>query len=106
MTVMGARRRRKGVPFKPLDGDERACDRRAMVSPVTELAAPSAPSKSVAEMAGEALRECAILIAVFGWLDRTIQGEPFWGPGSWKVIGFSIVLFVLGVAIERRRSPD
>ena len=71
-----------------------------------EAGGSSPPSKSVAEMAAEALRESAILIAVFGWLDRTIQGEPFWGPWSWKVIGFSIALFVVGVLIERRRSPD
>jgi hypothetical protein len=30
-------------------------------------------SKTFAEMAGDALREAAILVAVFGWLDRASE---------------------------------
>jgi hypothetical protein len=64
-----------------------------------------APSKTVAEMIGEALREAGLLTAVFGWLDRTIQGEPFWGPWGWTVMGLSLALFVGGAVIEVVRSP-
>jgi hypothetical protein len=51
------------------------------------------------------LRESAILVAVFGWLDKAVQGEDFLGLWSWKVLGFSALLFVAGVVIERRRAP-
>jgi hypothetical protein len=65
-----------------------------------------AETKTFAEMAGDTLREAAILIAVFAWLDRTVQGEDFLGVWTWKVLGLSTVLFVVGVVIERRRLPE
>jgi hypothetical protein len=65
-----------------------------------------AETKTFAEMAGDTLREVAILIAVFAWLDRTVQGEEFLGGWTWKVLGASTLLFVVGVVIERRRLPD
>jgi hypothetical protein len=64
--------------------------------------APS--SKTLAEMIGETLREAALLVAVFGWLDRVIQQEPFWGRWAWTVLGSSTVLYTLGVIIERYRA--
>ncbi len=62
-------------------------------------------SKTVAEMIADALREAGLLTAVFGWLDTTIQGEPFWGRWGWTVMALSLVLFVGGAAIEVLRSP-
>jgi hypothetical protein len=62
-------------------------------------------NRTLAEMIGDTLREAALLIAVFGWLDRVVQQEPFWGPWAWTVLGASAVLYVLGVMVERRRSP-
>jgi hypothetical protein len=65
---------------------------------------PTSGAKSFAEMAGETLREAGLLVAVFGWLDKAVQGEAFLGVWSWKVLGFAIVLYLLGVMIERRRG--
>ncbi|HEY8040756.1 MAG TPA: hypothetical protein VIF15_13215 [Polyangiaceae bacterium] len=62
-------------------------------------------SKTVAEMIADALREAGLLTAVFGWLDRTIQGEPFWGPWGWTVLGLSLLLFAGGAVLEVLRSP-
>jgi hypothetical protein len=63
-------------------------------------------NRSLAEMIGDTLREAALLVAVFGWLDRVVQQEPFWGAWAWTILGGAMVLYVLGVAIERLRSPD
>jgi len=61
-------------------------------------------SKTLAEMIGETLREGALLVAVFGWLDRVVQQEPFWGPWAWTVLGGSTMLYFVGVMIERYRE--
>jgi hypothetical protein len=66
----------------------------------------AAERKTLAEMAGDTLREAAILIAVFAWLDRAVQGEEFLGAWSWEILGLAVLLFVAGVAIERRRLPE
>jgi hypothetical protein len=71
--------------------------------------APSAlrgGNRTLAEMIGETLREAALLVAVFGWLDRVVQQEPFWGVWAWTILAVALVLYVLGVTIERLRSPD
>ncbi len=79
-------------PKEPLEGSQRA-------PPEPK------PGKSVAEMISEALREAAILIAVFGALDRAMKSEPFWqGAWPWVVIVVATLLFLAGVAIERIRS--
>ncbi len=65
-----------------------------------------APNRSLAEMIGETLREAALLVAVFGWLDRIVQQEAFWGPWAWTVMGVALILYVMGVMIERYRSPE
>jgi hypothetical protein len=62
-------------------------------------------SKTVAEMIADALREAGLLTAVFGWLDTTIQGERFWGPWGWSVVGIALMLFVGGATLEVLRSP-
>jgi hypothetical protein len=56
-------------------------------------------------MIGDTLREAALLVAVFGWLDRVVQQEPFWGPWAWTILGVAMALYIAGVAIERLRSP-
>ncbi len=67
--------------------------------------AEASASKTVAEMIADALREAGLLTAVFGWLDRTIQGEPFWGTWGWTVLGVALLLFAAGAALEVLRSP-
>ena len=62
--------------------------------------------KSVAEMFADLLREAAVLIAVFGWLDKAVKGESFWGRWGLQVLAVATVLFFLGVALERLRSPE
>ena len=62
-------------------------------------------SKTVAEMIADSLREAGLLTAVFGWLDTTVQGETFWGPWGWTVLGAALLLFVGGTALEILRSP-
>jgi hypothetical protein len=63
-----------------------------------------AANRSLAEMIGDTLREAALLLAVFGWLDRVVQEEPFFGPWAWTVMGLAAALYALGVLIERLRS--
>jgi hypothetical protein len=70
------------------------------------LSAARAGNRTLAEMIGETLREAALLVAVFGWLDRVVQQEPFWGAWAWTILAVAMVLYVLGVLIERLRSPD
>jgi hypothetical protein len=64
----------------------------------------AASTKTLAEMIGETLREAALLVAVFGWLDRVVQQEPFWGRWAWTVLGTSVLLYAFGVMIERYRE--
>jgi hypothetical protein len=70
------------------------------------LSAARGSNRTLAEMIGETLREAALLVAVFGWLDRVVQQEPFWGVWAWTILAVAMVLYVMGVAIERLRSPD
>lgn len=62
--------------------------------------------KAVAEMMGDFFREAAVLVAVFGWLDKAVRSEPFvaesWG---WNVFALSSALFFVGAFLERRRGP-
>jgi hypothetical protein len=63
-------------------------------------------NRTVAEMIADTLREAALLVAVFGWLDRVVQQEPFWGTWAWTILAVAVLLYALGVVIERLRSPD
>ena len=67
---------------------------------------PGESNRTVAEMIGETLREGALLVAVFGWLDRVVHQEPFWGRWAWTILIVSWMLYIAGVAIERLRSAD
>lgn len=62
-------------------------------------------NRTVAEMIGDTLREAALLVAVFGWLDRVVQEEPFWGEWAWTVMALAAVLYALGILIEKLRRP-
>jgi len=55
-------------------------------------------------MVSELFRDAAVLLAVFGWLDRAAHDKPFFA-GFWPftVIGAGTLLFVVGVALERRQ---
>ena len=68
------------------------------------MAGPLAANRTLAEMIGETLREAALLVAVFGWLDRVVQEEPFFGQWAWTVMGLAAMLYAVGVLIERLRS--
>lgn len=73
--------------------------------PLSNRMSEASSSKSVAEMIADALREAGLLTAVFGWLDTTVQGETFWGPWGWTVLGAALLLFVGGATLEILRSP-
>jgi hypothetical protein len=68
------------------------------------MAGTLAANRTLAEMIGDTLREAALLVAVFGWLDRVVQEEPFFGEWAWTVMGLAAVLYALGVLIERLRA--
>ena len=60
--------------------------------------------KSAAEMIGEYLREAAVLVAVFAILDKLVEGHAVTLTWSVSAIAISLVLLVVGIEIERRRS--
>lgn len=67
---------------------------------------PSAGStKTFAEMAAEFLREAAVLVAVFGWLDAFGKKDSL--PRWWEVgvTAFAAALFIAGTAVELHREP-
>jgi hypothetical protein len=51
-------------------------------------------------MFSEALREAAILIAVFGWLDKAVKNEPFEWRWGLIMLSFALALFLIGALIE------
>ena len=66
--------------------------------------APNAKERlSIAEMVSEAMREAAVLVAVFSPLDGMIGGRPltgWWILGTLALVG---TLFWSGVGLERKR---
>lgn len=59
--------------------------------------------KTVAEMFGELLREAAVLIIVFGFLDKLLKIEPISAGWAIKTIGAAASSFLSGVTLERVR---
>jgi hypothetical protein len=62
-----------------------------------------AARKSVASMLAEVLREAAVLVGVFGWLEKG-TGEAVSRAGTWQLLAAVGVLFGAGVWLERRAS--
>ena len=60
--------------------------------------------KGTAEMLGEACREVAVLIFVFAPLDRWVERQPYMLSDLWKSIGSAVILFAVGIVIERVRT--
>jgi hypothetical protein len=60
--------------------------------------------KSVAEMISELLREAAVLVAIFGWIDPWTKAERESCGRIIAALAFASVLFVLGVLVERLRD--
>jgi hypothetical protein len=59
--------------------------------------------KSILEMMGEALREIAVLVAVFAPLDRWVEHRAYTWTDTWRTMGFGAILFALGAVFERLR---
>ena len=65
--------------------------------------------KDYPEMLGETLREAAVLVLVFGFLDAFLQREELVAQGltAWLIVGWvlfiSTALWLLGAILERER---
>jgi hypothetical protein len=59
--------------------------------------------KTVQEMLGEFLREAAVLVAVFGFLDRVLANQLVTLGHSIAVTALSGFLFMSGVVVELSR---
>jgi hypothetical protein len=59
--------------------------------------------KTKAEMLGELLRDGAILVAVFGPLDRIAYGKPLTFLGGCAIVILVVVLAAAGIVIEVKR---
>jgi hypothetical protein len=59
---------------------------------------------SIASMTSEFFREAAVLLIVFGWLDRAAHDKPFF-EGFWPagVLGTATLSFAFGVFLERKQ---
>lgn len=62
-----------------------------------------AEPKTAAEMIGEALREMAVLVLVFGFLDEIFKSQRVSLAWGGKVLIVSSVLLFLGMLVELRR---
>lgn len=58
---------------------------------------------TVAEMIAELLREAAILVAVFGPLERLINDKPLTFSWVFIIVGLVLVLAVAGIWMEVKR---
>jgi hypothetical protein len=59
--------------------------------------------RSVADMIGEILRECGVLLVVFIPLDLALQGHPLTTPWVVAIVVLPATLMALGISIERSR---
>ena len=58
--------------------------------------------KTWTEMSAEALRDAAVLVLVFGLLDKFIVGGPS-GPWTVVILAVAAVCFVAGGVLEKGR---
>ena len=59
--------------------------------------------KSIVEMVGEFLREAAVLVLVFGFLDQLSKGQPLDATWSAFILLVSAFSLTLGILFERER---
>ena len=62
-----------------------------------------AQRKTTGEMIAEAFREIAVLVFVFAPFDRWVERRPYTLSDTWKTLGFGVILFIIGVLVERVR---
>jgi hypothetical protein len=64
---------------------------------------PHGEKDTIAEMIAELMREAAVLVAVFGPLERLINEKPLTFSWVFIIVGLVLVLAVAGIAIEVKR---
>jgi hypothetical protein len=63
------------------------------------------PRVVVSETVGEFVREAAVLVAVFGLLDKVVKGEELTLAWAVAVAGCAIVLLVAGMLCKLLEGP-
>jgi hypothetical protein len=61
------------------------------------------PSRSLFELGSDYFREAAVLVGVFGFLDKTIKEDPIYSNFALGIVAASASLFMLGYVLERLR---
>ena len=59
--------------------------------------------RGIPELGSDYFREAAVLVAVFGLLDKAIKGEAIRLTYAAMIIGASAILFVIGCGLELLR---
>lgn len=60
--------------------------------------------KTIVEMVGEFLREAAVLVLVFGFLDQLSKGQPLNAIWTGFILLISALSLTLGILFERERK--
>ena len=60
--------------------------------------------KTIVEMVGEFLREAAVLVLVFGFLDQLADGKPLGAVWTGFILLISGLSLTLGILFERERK--
>jgi hypothetical protein len=60
--------------------------------------------KTIVEMVSEFLREAAVLVLVFGFLDVFVTGKPFSAVWTGFVLLVSALALTMGILLERERK--
>lgn len=60
--------------------------------------------RSIFEMGSDYFREASVLVAVFGFLEKALGELPVSVGYALKVLGVSVLLFVVGYFMETRRA--
>jgi len=60
--------------------------------------------KTIVEMVGEFLREAAVLVLVFGFLDQLSRGQQLSGVWTGFIVLISALSLTLGILFERERK--
>ena len=62
--------------------------------------------KTIVEMVGEFLREAAVLVLVFGFLDVFVNGRPLSAVWTGFVLLVSALALTWGILLERERKVE